>query len=95
MLAGVVEGLAEGGGAGGERGERDSRGVTAPIQKRPGPPLWGWEGWGEAGWHAMRGLCRGSTPPGGGGLHDVAKAVYEEQSFENQMLKSYIQDSPG
>ncbi|MEO8302841.1 MAG: CBS domain-containing protein [Betaproteobacteria bacterium] len=28
-------------------------------------------------------------------FHDVAKAVYEEQSFENQMLKSYIQDSPG
>jgi CBS domain-containing protein len=27
-------------------------------------------------------------------FHDVAKAVYEEQSFENQMLKSYIQDSP-
>ena len=28
-------------------------------------------------------------------FHDVAKAVLEEQSFENQMLKSYIQDSPG
>jgi CBS domain-containing protein len=28
-------------------------------------------------------------------FHDVAKAIYEEQSFENQMLKSYIQDSPG
>lgn len=28
-------------------------------------------------------------------FHDVAKAVYEEQSFENRMLKSYIQDSPG
>lgn len=27
-------------------------------------------------------------------FHDVAKAVYEEQRFENQMLKSYIQDSP-
>ena len=27
-------------------------------------------------------------------FHDVAKAVYEDQSFENQMLKSYIQDSP-
>ena len=27
-------------------------------------------------------------------FHDVAKAVLEEQSFENQMLKSYIQDSP-
>jgi hypothetical protein len=27
-------------------------------------------------------------------FHDVAKAVYEEQSFENKMLKSYIQDSP-
>ena len=27
-------------------------------------------------------------------FHDVAKAVYEEQSFENRMLKSYIQDSP-
>jgi len=28
-------------------------------------------------------------------FHDVAKAVYEDQSFENQMLKSYIQDSHG
>ena len=27
-------------------------------------------------------------------FHDVAKAVYEEQSIENKMLKSYIQDSP-
>jgi CBS domain-containing protein len=27
-------------------------------------------------------------------FHDVAKAVLEEQSFENQMLKSYIQDTP-
>ena len=27
-------------------------------------------------------------------FHDVAKAVYEEQSFENKMLKSYIGDSP-
>jgi len=27
-------------------------------------------------------------------FHDVAKAVYEEQSFENRMLKSYIEDSP-
>ena len=27
-------------------------------------------------------------------FHDVAKAVYEEQSFENRMLKGYIKDSP-
>ena len=27
-------------------------------------------------------------------FHDVAKAVYEEQTFENRMLKSYINDSP-
>ena len=27
-------------------------------------------------------------------FHDVAKAVYEEQSFENRMLKSYIGASP-
>ena len=27
-------------------------------------------------------------------FHDVAKAVYEEQSFENRMLKSYIGDWP-
>jgi CBS domain-containing protein len=25
-------------------------------------------------------------------FHDVAKAVYEDQSFENRMLKSYISD---
>ena len=27
-------------------------------------------------------------------FHDVAKAVYEEQSFENRMLKGYINDAP-
>jgi CBS domain-containing protein len=27
-------------------------------------------------------------------FHDVAKAVYEEQSFENRMLKSYIKNWP-
>ena len=26
-------------------------------------------------------------------FHDVAKSVYEEASFENKMLKSYISDS--
>jgi CBS domain-containing protein len=36
----------------------------------------------------------GSTLLGVVSFHDVAKAVYEEQSFENRMLKSYIQDSP-
>ncbi len=37
----------------------------------------------------------GTTLLGVVSFHDVAKAVYEDQSFENQMLKSYIQDSPG
>jgi CBS domain-containing protein len=32
----------------------------------------------------------GSTLLGVVSFHDVAKAVYEDQSFENQMLKSYI-----
>lgn len=27
-------------------------------------------------------------------FHDVARAVHEEQSFENRMLKAYIQDWP-
>jgi CBS domain-containing protein len=27
-------------------------------------------------------------------FYDVAKAVFEAQSFENTMLKSYIQDWP-
>lgn len=27
-------------------------------------------------------------------FHDIAKAVLEEQSFENQMLKAYIHDIP-
>jgi CBS domain-containing protein len=27
-------------------------------------------------------------------FHDVAKAVYEDQSFENRMLKSYIKNGP-
>ena len=34
----------------------------------------------------------GTTLLGVISFHDVAKAVYEEQSFENQMLKSYISD---
>ena len=36
----------------------------------------------------------GTTLQGVVSFHDVAKAVYEEQSFENKMLKSYIGDSP-
>ena len=34
----------------------------------------------------------GSTLLGVISFHDVAKAVYEEQSFENRMLKDYISD---
>ena len=37
-------------------------------------------------------VMEGNTLLGVISLHDVAKAVYEEQSFENQMLKSYISD---
>ena len=36
----------------------------------------------------------GATLQGVMFFHDVAKAVYEEQSFENRMLKNYIGDSP-
>lgn len=36
----------------------------------------------------------GATLLGVVSFHDIAKAVYEEQSFENRMLKSYIEDSP-
>ena len=36
----------------------------------------------------------GTTLLGVVSFHDVAKAVYEEQSFENRMLKSYIGSSP-
>ena len=36
----------------------------------------------------------GTTLLGVVSFHDVAKAVLEEQSFENRMLKSYIEDSP-
>ena len=35
----------------------------------------------------------GATLLGVVSFHDVAKAVYEEQSFENRMLKSYIGDT--
>jgi CBS domain-containing protein len=35
----------------------------------------------------------GTTLHGVVSFHDVAKAVYEEQSFENRMLKSYINDA--
>jgi CBS domain-containing protein len=27
-------------------------------------------------------------------FHDVARAVYEEQSFENRMLKGYVKNLP-
>ena len=39
-------------------------------------------------------IMDGTTLQGVVSFHDVAKAVYEEQSFENRMLKSYIGDSP-
>ena len=35
----------------------------------------------------------GTTLLGVVSFHDVAKAVYEEQSFENRMLKSYINEA--
>ena len=37
-------------------------------------------------------VMEGTTLQGVVSFHDVAKAVYEEQSFENRMLKSYIKD---
>jgi CBS domain-containing protein len=36
----------------------------------------------------------GTTLLGVVSFHDVAKAVYEDQSFENRMLKSYIKSWP-
>lgn len=36
----------------------------------------------------------GTTLLGVVSFHDVAKAVLEEQSFENRMLKNYIADQP-
>ncbi len=39
-------------------------------------------------------VLEGATLQGVVSFHDVAKAVYEEQSFENRMLKSYIKDWP-
>jgi CBS domain-containing protein len=39
-------------------------------------------------------VLEGSTLLGVVSFHDVAKAVYEDASFENKMLKSYIEDSP-
>lgn len=39
-------------------------------------------------------VIEGDTLQGVVSFHDVAKAVYEEQSFENRMLKSYIKDWP-
>ena len=40
-------------------------------------------------------VCEGDTLLGVVSFHDVAKAVYEDQSFENRMLKNYIKDWPG
>ena len=37
-------------------------------------------------------VLEGTTLLGVISFHDVAKAVYEDQSFENRMLKSYISD---
>ena len=39
-------------------------------------------------------VMEGKTLLGVVSFHDVAKAVYEEQSFENRMLKSYIKSWP-
>lgn len=39
-------------------------------------------------------VMEGDTLMGVVSFHDVAKAVLEEQSFENRMLKSYIRDWP-
>jgi CBS domain-containing protein len=39
-------------------------------------------------------VMEGTTLQGVVSFHDVAKAVFEEQSFENRMLKSYIKDWP-
>ena len=39
-------------------------------------------------------VMEGATLLGVVSFHDVAKAVYEEQMFENRMLKSYIQSAP-
>jgi len=39
-------------------------------------------------------VMEGGTLMGVLSFHDVAKAVYEEQSFENRMLKSYIKNWP-
>ncbi|QDX81125.1 hypothetical protein B9N43_07650 [Denitratisoma sp. DHT3] len=46
--------------------------------------------------HHMRYLpvMEGNTLMGVISFHDVAKAVLEEQSFENRMLKAYIRDWP-
>jgi CBS domain-containing protein len=39
-------------------------------------------------------VMEGDTLMGVISFHDVAKAVLEEQSFENRMLKAYIRDWP-
>ena len=39
-------------------------------------------------------LCTVDTEMGVVSFYDVAKAVVEEQSFENQLLKAYIRDWP-
>lgn len=39
-------------------------------------------------------VMSGSTLQGVISFHDVAKAVLEEERFENRMLKNYIQDRP-
>lgn len=40
-------------------------------------------------------VMQGTTLLGVISFHDVARAVLEEQSFENRMLKAYIRDWPG
>ena len=39
-------------------------------------------------------VLEGNTLVGVLSFHDVARAVLEEQAFENRMLKGYIKDSP-
>ena len=39
-------------------------------------------------------ICDGKTLIGVMSFYDVAKAIFEAQSFENKMLKAYIRDWP-
>lgn len=89
----VLLALAEGDGSLAERPVRDLA-DTAPLTAEPGLEVMDLRRVMLERHARYVPVMDGTTLLGVVSFHDVAKAVYEDQSFENRMLKSYIKDWP-